>query len=89
MNGIILVMDWYLIVRGLTLWQHLTVARERWGPDSSWHRIVLVPSTEWGFVTRIGLLLAGLVLDWQIGPGFALSWKIGAASAFYVLLRWP
>ena len=56
--GIILMMDWHLIVRGLTLWGHLTVVWKWCRPESSWLRIVLVPLTKWGFVTRIGLVLA-------------------------------
>ena len=76
--------DWHTIDTGLKLdWQ--IGCR----PESSWLRIVLVPLTKWGFVTRIGLVLAlplPIECQWewfecrlfvQLGELFMMHWLIG------------
>ena len=70
--GIILMTDWHLIVRGLTLWRQLSLVPKLCCPESSRFRIVLVPLTKWGFVTRIGI---GLAMAYHcIGNGYV--WRV-------------
>ena len=87
-----LLMDWQICC-GLALYWMIGIAMVDWcSPESSWLRIVLVPLTKWGFVTRIGIRLedwsrigrlvqnwhwiGGLVMDWRIGDWLANWWWI-------------
>ena len=69
-NGLV---DWLWIGRLAMDWRWIGdgLADWQWIPRWSWIEIKLVDCR----------CIHRLVRDWQIGPGFALSWKIGAASA--------
>ena len=76
MVGIILMTDWHLIVRGLTLWRQLSLVPKLCCPESSRFRIVLVPLTKRGSVTRIGMdrYKIGKVLA-RIGMRLRMDWN--------------
>ena len=69
--------DWHTIDTGLKLdWQ--IGCR----PESSWLRIVLVPLTKWGFVTRIGSTIANRM-------SMGMIWVSSVCTVGWIIGDWP